>query len=260
MPPGTAVFQLSADVRDLGRTYATALSTVGDIRASLDALLPLLAPRLTDKARDFAKLREVAVAEQAERRRKLHAAADAAFEDPVIDPLVAAREVAKAWGRRPRSSTRRPPRSRACAPSSTAPRPTNTGDARRRARLGDARRSGVLAGDRPGTGGLRGGRRRGALLAAGPLDRRPREAARHLVVINNAEYNILKNYMKGQSHYASARANRFIAMDLTDPRIDFLALAASMASPPGGSRRPPISPRRSRRGSPPVGRIWWRWW
>ncbi|MFC6746540.1 thiamine pyrophosphate-binding protein [Methylobacterium persicinum] len=44
VPPGTAVFQLSADVRDLGRTYATALSTVGDIRASLDALLPLLAP------------------------------------------------------------------------------------------------------------------------------------------------------------------------------------------------------------------------
>ena len=39
VPPGVQVFQLSADVRDLGRTYATCLSTVGDIRASLDALL-----------------------------------------------------------------------------------------------------------------------------------------------------------------------------------------------------------------------------
>jgi len=51
------------------------------------------------------------------------------------------------------------------------------------------------------------------------------------VVINNAEYNILKTFMKGQAHYASARANRFIAMDLTDPRIDFPALAASMGVP-----------------------------
>jgi benzoylformate decarboxylase len=37
--------------------------------------------------------------------------------------------------------------------------------------------------------------------------------------------------MKGQAHYASVRANRFIAMDLTDPRVDFPALAASMGVP-----------------------------
>jgi benzoylformate decarboxylase len=34
--------------------------------------------------------------------------------------------------------------------------------------------------------------------------------------------------MKAQPHYASVRANRFIAMDLAEPAIDFLALAASM--------------------------------
>ncbi|MEQ4599616.1 MAG: thiamine pyrophosphate-dependent enzyme, partial [Methylobacteriaceae bacterium] len=51
------------------------------------------------------------------------------------------------------------------------------------------------------------------------------------VVINNAEYNILKQFMKSQTHYASVRANRFIAMDLTEPRIDFLALATSMGVP-----------------------------
>ena len=51
------------------------------------------------------------------------------------------------------------------------------------------------------------------------------------VVINNAEYNILKQFMKSQTHYASVRANCFIAMDLTDPRIDFLALATSMGVP-----------------------------
>jgi benzoylformate decarboxylase len=47
-------------------------------------------------------------------------------------------------------------------------------------------------------------------------------------VINNREYNILKKFMRSQPHYASVRANRFIAMDIIDPAIDFLALAASM--------------------------------
>jgi benzoylformate decarboxylase len=37
--------------------------------------------------------------------------------------------------------------------------------------------------------------------------------------------------MRSQPHYASARANRFIAMDLIDPAVDFMALAASMGVP-----------------------------
>ena len=51
------------------------------------------------------------------------------------------------------------------------------------------------------------------------------------VVVNNREYNILKNFMKAQPHYASVRANRFIAMDLVKPAIDFLALAGAMGVP-----------------------------
>ncbi len=42
VPPGCSVLQLSADVRDLGRTYQTPLSVVGDIKMSLRALAPLL--------------------------------------------------------------------------------------------------------------------------------------------------------------------------------------------------------------------------
>ena len=49
------------------------------------------------------------------------------------------------------------------------------------------------------------------------------------VVINNREYNILKKFMRSQPHYASARANRFIAMDIIDPVVDLLA--ASMGVP-----------------------------
>ena len=51
VPPGMQIFQLSADARDLGRTYSTKLALVGDIRASLRALLPLLTPKLADRER-----------------------------------------------------------------------------------------------------------------------------------------------------------------------------------------------------------------
>ena len=37
--------------------------------------------------------------------------------------------------------------------------------------------------------------------------------------------------MKAQPHFLSIRTNRFIAMDLEDPAIDFLALATSMGIP-----------------------------
>jgi benzoylformate decarboxylase len=51
------------------------------------------------------------------------------------------------------------------------------------------------------------------------------------VVMNNREYNILKNFMKSQTAYVSARQNRFIAMDIDLPPVDFQALARSMGVP-----------------------------
>jgi benzoylformate decarboxylase len=51
------------------------------------------------------------------------------------------------------------------------------------------------------------------------------------VVINNREYNILKNFMRSQPHYHAARTGQFLAMDLVNPSIDFIALAASMGMP-----------------------------
>lgn len=232
VPPGVQVFQLSADVRDLGRTYATCLSTVGDIRASLDALLPLLAPRLVDRADAFAGLRAQAVTARAERRAKLAAAADAAFEDPVIAPLVAAREVARAVGAETTIVDE--------APATLAHLRTflDSPSAHQYA----AMRGGVLGWGMPAAVGFSLGLDRAPVVCVvgdGAALYSPQAlwTAAHeklpvtFVVINNAEYNILKTFMKGQAHYASVRANRFIAMDLTDPRIDFPALAASMGVP-----------------------------
>lgn len=48
------------------------------------------------------------------------------------------------------------------------------------------------------------------------------------VVMNNQEYNILKNFMRNQAHYSSSQSNTFIAMDIVNPSIDYLALAQSM--------------------------------
>jgi benzoylformate decarboxylase len=49
--------------------------------------------------------------------------------------------------------------------------------------------------------------------------------------MNNLEYNILKSFMRSRTGYVAARTNRFIAMDLTDPAIEFQALARSMGVP-----------------------------
>ncbi|MGU3385531.1 benzoylformate decarboxylase [Methylobacterium sp. UNC300MFChir4.1] len=232
VPPGVQVFQLSADVRDLGRTYATCLSTVGDIRASLDALLPLLAPRLADRADAFAGLRAGAVTARAERRAKLAAAADAAFEDPVIAPLVAAREVARAVGAETTIVDEAPATLTHLRTFLDSPS----------AHQYAAMRGGVLGWGMPAAVGFSLGLDRAPVVCVvgdGAALYSPQAlwTAAHeklpvtFVVINNAEYNILKTFMKGQAHYASVRANRFIAMDLTDPRIDFPALAASMGVP-----------------------------
>lgn len=232
VPPGTAVFQLSADVRDLGRTYATSLSTVGDIQASLNALLPLLAPRVADRAAAYAVLRAQAETARDERRAALAAAADAAFEDPVIAPLVAAREVARAVGAQITIIDEAPA-------TLTHLRTFLNSDA---VHQYAAMRGGVLGWGMPAAVGFSLGIDRAPVVCVvgdGAAMYSPQAlwTAAHeklpvtFVVINNAEYNILKTFMKGQSHYASVRANRFIAMDLTEPRIDFPALATSMGVP-----------------------------
>jgi benzoylformate decarboxylase len=81
-----------------GALYPTKLSMVGDIRASLDALLPLLAPKIAGRAEIYAALREAAQRDQEARRARLAAAADAELDEPVTTPLVAGREMARAIG------------------------------------------------------------------------------------------------------------------------------------------------------------------
>ena len=56
--------------------------------------------------------------------------------------------------------------------------------------------------------------------------------------MNNREYNVLKNFMRGQPDYTSAKSNRFVAMDIDQPAIDYVSLARSMGVPARRVERP----------------------
>jgi benzoylformate decarboxylase len=51
------------------------------------------------------------------------------------------------------------------------------------------------------------------------------------IVMNNCEYNILKEFMKSQQHYNLTPKICSIAMDIINPVIDFIALGKSMGVP-----------------------------
>lgn len=232
VPSGCDVFQMSADVRDLGRTYATKLSTVGDIKASLHALLPILTRKLAGRSHAYADLCAQAKRQQKARRARLAAAADASFEAVAIAPIVAAREIARAIG----SETAIVDEAAATMNDlrgfldSSSPRQYSFS------------RGGALGWGMPAAVGFSLGLDRAPVISlagdgAAMYSPQALWTAAHerlpvtFVVINNREYNILKNFMRSQQHYAAARLNQFIAMDIVDPEIDFLHLARSMGIP-----------------------------
>ena len=229
VPPGMQIFQLSTDARDLGRTYSTRLALVGDIRASLRALLPLLTPKLADRREVYTALRKAAEREQEARRSQLKAAADAEFDKPVTTPLVAGREMARAIGPEVAIVDEAPA-------TFGALRAFLSTESTRQYSFS---RGGALGWGMPAAVGFSLGIDPAPVVSiagdgAALYSPQALWTAAHerlpvtFVVINNREYNILKRFMRAQPHYASARANRFIAMDLIDPAVDFMALAASM--------------------------------
>ena len=232
VPPGCAVYQMSSDVRDLGRTYPTRLSVVGDIKASLGAFASILTHALRDSAATRADLVQAAAERRAQARRQHAEAAKAAFDAPIITPLVAAYEAARGIG------PDIPIVDEAVATSlhvrafldSPSPRQYSFS------------RGGCLGWGMPAAIGCSLGLGREpviSLVGDGAALYSPQAlwTAAHerlpvtFVVMNNREYNILKNFMRAQPAYASVRRNRFIAMDLVDPAIDYLSLAHALGVP-----------------------------
>jgi benzoylformate decarboxylase len=232
VPQGCDVFQMSADVRDLGRTYVTKLSVVGDIKASLQELLPLLKQRVVENAAAYAEARKEAAHEQAKRRARLDELAASQFDAPVVTPLVAAQQAMRAIG------NKTPIVDEAIVTSSAVRSFLNSSSARQYSFM----RGGGLGWGMPAAVGCSLGLGREpvvCLVGDGAALYSPQAlwtAAYEklpvtFIVMNNREYNVLKNFMRSQEHYTSAKTNRFIAMEIDNPPIDYLALAVSMGVP-----------------------------
>jgi benzoylformate decarboxylase len=229
VPPGCDVFQLSADVRDLGRTYVTKLSVVGEIKASLKALLPHLFETTKSNRKAYVELLQKAREEQSAQRRSFSETADAQMNRPVTTPLVAAREAVRAIG--PDVAIV----DEAIATSGHVRKFLNSPSPNQYSFI----RGGGLGWGMPAAVGCSLGLDREpvvCLVGDGAAMYSPQAlwTAAHenlpvtFVVMNNREYNVLKNFMRTQVHYVAARTNRFIAMDIEQPAIDYPSLARAM--------------------------------
>jgi benzoylformate decarboxylase len=229
VPPGCEVFQLSSDVRDLGRTYATRLSVMGEIKSSLRALIPALRNAIGAGTAPYAQLLLKAGDRRRAQRIELSSLADADMSLDAVSPLAAARETVRAIG--PDVAIV----DEAIATSAHVRKFLNSSSANQYSFL----RGGGLGWGMPAAVGCSLGLGRApvvSLVGDGAALYSPQAlwTAAHealpvtFVVMNNREYNVLKNFMKSQTHYLSARTNRFVAMEIDSPAVDYVALAHSM--------------------------------
>jgi benzoylformate decarboxylase len=239
IPTGTLVYQLSADVRDLGRTYSTQLSVVGDIAASLTAMQPYLEAATEAQRPAYAILLAKASTARAAHRQTLANRAAAQWDFPLITPLVAAQETARAIG----------PHIRIVDEAVATALHLRGFLSSQSAAQYSFLRGGALGWGMPAAVGCSLGLGREPVVCiagdgAALYSPQAMWTAAHeklpvtFIIMNNSEYNILKNFLKSRPAYLSTRANHFIAMDLTDPPIDFLALATSMGLPSTRITRP----------------------
>jgi benzoylformate decarboxylase len=227
LPDGTDLVHLSPDPTQLGRTYPVQLGLAGDPRATLAALLPLVRQRVdAEAARDALDAARVRRADEIE---SLEQAARDRYGATPIDPMAAAHALVRAM----------PP------DVAVVDEAITTGVYVR----------GFHHWTEPGRyffcdgGGLGWGmpaalgvslahdKRMPVLCAVGDgsamYSPQALWTAAHerlpvvFGVFVNREYLILKNYlraMKGES----VRTGRYVAMQIEDPLVDYVALAASM--------------------------------
>jgi benzoylformate decarboxylase len=229
VPSHCQVFQLSADPSDLGRTYVSKLSTIGDLQCSLKVLLPLLKQELQQIDFDAKSLLDAAFVRQQQKQKTLQADVSAHFSEIPVSPLVAAFEAARAIG--PDITII----DEALATTNALRASLNSHQATQYSFF----RGGALGWAMPAAVGFSLGRGRAPVVCfvgdgAAMYSPQALWTAAHenlpitFIVMNNQEYNILKNFMRSQENYTSAQTGKFIAMDITNPVIDYQALALSM--------------------------------
>ena len=226
VPDGVELLHLSPDAHQLGRTYPVRLGLVGDPHATLAALVPLVRQR-ADGAAAGAALDEARAARQTEVGR-LEETAESRYDASPMDPMAAAHALLRALPRdtlvvdeaittgvyvRGFHHTDQPGRYFFC-------------------------RGGGLGWGMPAALGVSLGHDRAPVLCVvgdGSAMYSPQAlwtAANQrlpvvFAVVNNRQYLILKNNLR-QMGAASVAHDRFVAMDIERPAVDYVALAGSM--------------------------------
>lgn len=229
LPDSTELLHLSSDPHQLGRTYAARWAAAGDPKASLAALLPLVRARLDPATIDAAV---AALSAAAVRRRaaigRLEDAAMARYDTSPMDPMAAAHALVRA------------------VPSGSliVDEAITTGVYVRGFHHEPVpgryffNRGAGLGWGMPAAVGVslaHDGEPVLCVVGDGSAMYSPQAlwsaAHEHLpvvfAVVNNRQYLILKNNLRSMNG-DSVHNDRFIAMDIVDPPIDYLALARSM--------------------------------
>ncbi len=226
LPPGVELLQLSPDASSLGRYGAPRLALLGDPKASLAALVPLVRARVDAEAAGRAI--EAAGAARRAFLDKVERDAQSRYDATPTDPMAAAHALIRAL----------PPRTPVVDEAIT------TGFYVRRFHHDSSPdryffcKGGGLGWGMPFALGVSLGLGEEPTLAAvgdGAAMYSPQAlwtaAHRNLPVVfavfNNRQYLILKNNLRGMQGRSVAKGN-FVAMDLDSPAVDFVGLARSM--------------------------------
>ena len=229
MPPDLTIVHLDTDPWELGKNYPTAVAILGDPKATLPDLIEALESRLGPEARARARARfEATRAARARHREELLAKAGAEARRTPMSPLALIHAVAEAL----------PPEAVVVDESISS----GTG-LRSLLRSDDPKsffglRGGGIGWGLPATIGVKlaqPGRPVVGLIGDGSAlyTCQALWTAAHyrvgavFMILNNASYRILKQRIHGMKGLA-AQTDRYIGMDIEDPRIDFVRLAESL--------------------------------
>lgn len=229
LPESTELLHLSPDVSQIGRAHPATLGVVGDPGASLRTLHMLVASR---QGVDERRAATAATGDAAKKRladiEAVETTALDRYSESPMHPMAAAHALLRALP----------------ADSTVVDEAVTTGVYLRGFHHVDKPgryffcKGGGLGWGMPAACGVSLARGREPVLSVvgdGSAMYSPQAlwtAARYdlpvvFAVVNNRQYRILKDYLRGMAG-DSAKSENFVAMDITRPSIDFLALAQSM--------------------------------
>jgi benzoylformate decarboxylase len=226
LPPATELLHLTADPHQLGRYFPTRFGCAGDPRATLVALLPHIRARVA-AAESAAAVKSLG-AEHAAAAAKREAGVVEQYNQVPIPPAAAAHALVRAI----------PPDTAVVDEAITTGGHVRNFHRTTKAGYYFFCKGGGLGWGMPAALGVSLGYDRSPVLCVvgdGSAMYSPQAlwtAAREelpvvFAVVNNRQYLILKNYLR-QRNGPSVTRDRFVAMDLDHPPIDYIALAESM--------------------------------